>query len=48
MWTTEEVTYQKLLYAVENCSTIDADSSIVTSSGRADDEDQQDEQWGFE
>jgi len=48
LYTSEDILYSKLLYAIENTSSIDGDSSIQHGSGRGRDTDVDDEDWGFE
>jgi hypothetical protein len=49
LYTTEDILYNKLLYAIENTSSIDGDSSLQHSSGRRNDPDNDDgADWGFE
>lgn len=49
MYTSEDILYSRLTYAIENCSSIDADSSLQHSSNRhAADNDDDDDEWGFQ
>jgi len=46
LYTSADVLEKKLAYAIENCSSIDADASLQQASGQHNDE-EDDEEWGF-